>query len=135
MPGTLLRHLRRRRMRFGPEPSRGSRGRDLIVVALALVATRATVGAQESVTPLAPISVSTTTGEKPQSKVWFHAGSWWTVLPSTSVSPTGTWLWRLEPDNSWTNVLRLAASTGAKADALAVGDTTHVLLHGSSSTL
>src|SRR5262249_58993003 len=56
-------------------------------------------------------------------------------LPSTSVSPTGTWLWRLEPDNSWTNVLRLAASTGTKADALAVGDTTHVLLHGSSSTL
>src|SRR6059036_2022737 len=91
--------------------------------------------AQETITPLAPISVSTTTGEKPQSKLWFHAGRWWAVLPSKAVKPTGTWLWRLEADNRWTNVLRLSSSTKAKADAKTIGDVTHVLLHGGSPQL
>jgi len=93
------------------------------------------VAAQEQVTALAPVKVSTTTGEKPQSKLWFHAGRWWAVLPSTSVRPAGTWLWRLGADNRWTNVLRLTSSTKTKADAKAVGDVTHVLLHGARPQL
>src|SRR5437867_4454783 len=60
--------------------------------------------AAETITPLGSPAVSASTGEKPQSKVWFHANQWWAVLPSTSVSPVGTWLWRLEPDNSWTKI-------------------------------
>jgi len=91
--------------------------------------------AQETVTPLTPIPVSTTTGEKPQSKLWFHAGHWWAVLPSTAVSPTGTWLWRLEADHHWTNVLRLSSNTTTQADTKALGDVTHILLHSSSPQL
>ena len=93
------------------------------------------VDAQETFTTLANVSVSTTTGDKPQSKLWFHGDRWWAVLPSTAVSPSGTWLWRLEGDNTWTNLLRLSASTSTRADTLAVGDVTHVLLHGSSPQL
>jgi hypothetical protein len=91
--------------------------------------------AQETVTQLAPLQLSTTTGEKPQSKVWFHAGRWWAVLPSRAVTPTGTWLWRLGADNRWTNVLRLSSSTSAKADVRPVGELAHVLLHAGSSQL
>ncbi len=88
-----------------------------------------------SLVPLDGISVSQTTGEKPQSKIWFHAGTWWTVLPSTAVSPSGTWLWRLEDDTSWTNVLRLSSRTDTKADTKVVGDVTHVLLYSSAPVL
>jgi len=56
--------------------------------------------AQETVEVLDPISVSANTAEKPQSKVWLHADTWWAVAPSTSVSPSGTWIWRLESDHS-----------------------------------
>ena len=108
---------------------------DGLTFILMLMATRRVALAQETITTLSKISVSTTTGEKPQSKIWFHAGRWWTVLPSTSVSPTGTWLWRLGADNRWTNVLRLASSTSSKADAKVVGDVTHVLLHSGAPQL
>ena len=30
--------------------------------------------------------------EKPQSKVWFNGHTWWAVLPTNAVAPTGTWL-------------------------------------------
>ena len=33
------------------------------------------------------IPISASTGEKPQSKVWQHGGSWWAVMPSTTVAP------------------------------------------------
>ena len=69
------------------------------------------------------IPISTNTGEKPQSKAWHHAGTWWVVLPNDS--PAGTWIWRLEPDDSFAAVLRLSTSTDAKADVIAVGDTIH----------
>src|SRR5262245_17103393 len=107
----------------------------LVGAAALVVFTIATAAAQETVTPLGTINVSTTTADKPQSKLWFNAGTWWTVLPSTSVSPTGTWLWRLEPSRQWTNVLRLSSSTSARADARALGDVTHVLLYGSPAQL
>jgi Concanavalin A-like lectin/glucanases superfamily/Bacterial TSP3 repeat len=91
--------------------------------------------ATPTVVPVAPVAVSADTGEKPQSKVWLHAGTWWAVLPSTSLSPAGTWLWRLEGNDTWTNVLHLSNSTTARADAKAVGNVTHILLHGSSPEL
>lgn len=93
------------------------------------LAHRATVTRGASTTILTPVAVSQDTGEKPQSKVWQYNSTWWNVLPSTSVSPAGTWLWRLQPDNSWTNVLKLSDSTDAKADVKPVGDVAHVLLH------
>jgi hypothetical protein len=109
-----------------------------VVAALATLIPTMLVGdvfGQETVTRLAPLTLSQTTGEKPQSKVWRHGGHWWAVLPSDAVDPTGTWLWRLESDNHWTNVLRLSSSTSAKADVRALGDVTHVLLHTSSARL
>ena len=51
------------------------------------------------------------------------------------MSPSGTWLWRLEADTSWTNVLRLSTRTDTKADAKVVGDVTHVLLYSSAPVL
>ena len=87
--------------------------------------------AAETSTALTPLSVSTDTGEKPQSKVWFHRGTWWAVLPSTS--PSGTWVWRLNPNNSWSNVLQLSARTDVKADVKNTGAVTHVLLYSASS--
>ena len=109
--------------------------RPWLAVVVLLVSTAPIAVAQETITPLASISLSQTTGEKPQSKLWFHAGHWWAVLPSKSAKPAGTWLWRLEADNHWKNVLRLSSSTKTKADAKAVGDVTHVLLHGGSPQL
>jgi hypothetical protein len=93
--------------------------------------------AQEAVIALDTIDASASTGEKPQSKVWDHAGTWWAVLPTTSVSPNGTWIWRLEleSDLSWTNVLKISDSTSSKADAKMVGDVVHILLHDSSPEL
>lgn len=64
------------------------------------------------------------TGEKPQSKVWSHAGFWWCVLPTAS----GSWIHRLD-GTSWTPTLQLSSSTTAHADCRAVGAVTHVLLY------
>jgi hypothetical protein len=74
-------------------------------------------------TTLQPTAVSTTTGEKPQSKTWTHGGYWWCVLPNT----TGTWLKRLD-GTAWTDVLKLSNATNSKADVKTVGDVAHVLL-------
>src|SRR5581483_1022911 len=104
-------------------------------LAFSLVAARRRAFAQDTFTALAKLPASTDTCCKPQSKLWFHDGRWWAVMPSTSAKPSGTWLWRLEPNHSWTNVLRLSAATGTRADARAVGDVTHILLHGSSPQL
>ncbi|WP_052436196.1 LamG domain-containing protein [Georgenia sp. SUBG003] len=79
-----------------------------------------------------PISVNT--GEKPQSKIWSHDGTWWAVLASTSVSPAGTWLWRYDA-GGWTNVLRLTSDATLRADTKRVGDVTHIMLHGPSPVL
>jgi hypothetical protein len=90
--------------------------------------------AQETWTTLPAIATSDTTGEKPQSKVWFHGHTWWAVLPTNAVTPTGTWLFRLEPDNTWSAVLRVSSIKG-KADTLEKGNLTHVLVAGTSSSV
>ena len=90
--------------------------------------------AQETIIPLGSIKVSKDTGYKPQSKVWFHDGTWWAILPSTSVSPSGTWVWKLEANGQWTNALRVSSRTDSRADAKAIGDgsVVHILLHDSA---
>jgi hypothetical protein len=80
-------------------------------------------------TPLTALTVSATTGEKPQSKVWTYAGKWWCVLPNGS----GTWVWELN-GTTWTSVLKLSNSTQVHADVKAVGGVTHVLLFNGAST-
>lgn len=84
-----------------------------------------------NIIPIEDIDVTTTTGEKPQSKVWFHDSYWWAVLPIKS----GTKLWRLE-ENKWINLLHLSDSTNIKADTKAIGNMAHILLfHGVESEL
>ncbi|TXK36404.1 T9SS type A sorting domain-containing protein [Pontibacter qinzhouensis] len=78
---------------------------------------------------LAPITISTNTGEKPQSKVWTHAGQHWAVLPNSS----GTYLWRLDGTN-WTSILRLSTRTSTKADCKEVGNIAHILLYQGSNS-
>src|SRR5947209_2597725 len=109
--------------------------RPWIAVGALLVSTAPIAVAQETITPLASISLSQTTGEKPQSKLWFHAGHWWAVLPSTAVSPTGAWVWRLDADNRWRNVLRLSSNTTTRADVKTIEDLTHVFLYSTSPQL
>jgi len=92
--------------------------------------------AQETWTVLPAVSTTDTTGEKPQSKAWFHGHTWWTVLPSTSPSSPsgGTWLFRLEPTNTWSPVLEVSSHSG-KADTLVAGDVTHVLIVDTQSEM
>lgn len=82
------------------------------------------------------IPLSGTTGEKPQSKLWFARGTWWAALASTSTTPAGTWVWRHDASaGTWTNVVRISDRTDVRADVKVVGDVAHVLLHGPTTSL
>ena len=74
---------------------------------------------------LAATPTSTSTGEKPQSKVWFFANDWWAVFPND----TGSWLWRLD-GNQWSEVLQLSTKPDTQADYefWVDGDLVHILL-------
>lgn len=79
-----------------------------------------------SVTNLNSVSISNmahATGEKPQSKVWFHDQNWWAVLPDSG----GTYIWRLD-GVSWSRILRISPDIDTKADCRAAGNVTHILL-------
>ncbi len=76
----------------------------------------------------ANLSVSENTGEKPQSKVWEHAGQWWSVMPNSS----GTWVFRLDGTN-WTPTYQITSDNSVHADVKPAGDLAHVLLFGGSS--
>ncbi|MDP6040199.1 MAG: hypothetical protein QGG64_16735, partial [Candidatus Latescibacteria bacterium] len=69
-------------------------------------------------------------GEKPQSKVWFHDSTWWCILPGTVSGKTAQRIYRLK-GSQW----QLADSReqvvdereGARADVLPQGDAIYVL--------
>jgi hypothetical protein len=88
-----------------------------------------------SCTTLQPKPLTAGTGEKPQSKVWYHAGAWWSVFPTNAsgASSAGTWLWKLE-GTAWTEVLKLSDRTDVKADAKAAGSVAHILLYAGTNT-
>ena len=102
-----------------------------VPASLVLLSPRGAVVTRASTTSLTPLAVSQDTGEKPQSKVWQYNNTWWAVMPNSS----GTYLWKLEGDNSWASVLKLSESTNARADVKAVGGVTHILLHDSTPEL
>jgi uncharacterized repeat protein (TIGR01451 family) len=91
--------------------------------------------AQEMWTLLPSIPDFRNTEAKPQSKVWFHGHTFWAVLAGSAGPHTGTWLMRLEPDNTWAYALQLSTNTGTKADVKEVGDVVHILMHNSGSHL
>ncbi len=104
-----------------------------LVLIAAAIAFPFPLNAQEflSLTPLNEFSVTATTGEKPQSKVWTYYNYWWAVMPNS----TGTKLFRLD-GTSWTSVLSLSPATDTHADVKVAGNTVHILLfRGTSSEL
>ena len=82
-----------------------------------------------SVTALEPLPIANNTADKPQSKVWIHAGQHWAVLPDSK----GTHVWRLD-GTTWTKVVTIYSSTYAKADCKVVGNVTHILLFRGNNT-
>jgi hypothetical protein len=82
-----------------------------------------------SLTDIDPISISTTTREIPQGKVWKYDGKWWTIL-STSA---GTKVFRLDA-SGWTDALTLVTSTNARADCRVVGNLVHTILYRGANT-
>ena len=81
-------------------------------------------GAPFKTIPLHDVPVPAATGEKPQSKLWFHDGHWRAVLSATG----GAKLWRLEGRN-WGEVLHLSDATKATADIATIGNLAHILLY------
>ncbi|MEI6946378.1 hypothetical protein V9K67_04190 [Paraflavisolibacter sp. H34] len=73
---------------------------------------------------IAPLPIASHTGQKPQAKLWTHAGAWWTVLSTGD----GTNIFRLD-GAQWTPVLQVATSTNAKADCRVAGEVVHLLLY------
>ena len=72
-----------------------------------------------------------TTGEKAQSKLWFHQGEWWSAFSDEDAS----WLWRLDGD-TWTRILLLSANKYVRADYEldAGGDLVHLLLFDANAS-
>jgi hypothetical protein len=87
-----------------------------------------------AIVALQNLSVSQDTGEKPQSKVWEHAGQSWTVMPNSS----GTWVHRLD-DTRWTPTLQISTNNSTRADVKSIDNMAgnmamaHVLLQDGSS--
>lgn len=82
-----------------------------------------------SVLTLDPITLSASTGEKPQSKVWEYDGSWWCVLPTNlRGTPSGTWIWKLV-GTTWVGHLQLSTELGTVADVKVAGSIVHILLY------
>ena len=101
----------------------------LLILAVANTFLPGELGAENSFAPFAIIAlqdldVAANTGEKPQSKVWFHDNRWWAVLPDS----TGTKLWQLD-DMRWVNVLHLSDLTNIHADTKKFDHITHILLY------
>ncbi len=103
------------------------------ILFLIIIAVNATAKSNQSpedscativITPLQELVITTNTGEKPQSKIWFHDDTWWAVLPNTK----GTKLWKLV-DTTWVNVLHISDSTNTRADIRAIGNLTQILLY------
>lgn len=114
----------------------GSAYRPVLNVLLAvLLAGRLEVAGEPAAgTVLPELEVTANSGEKPQSKVWFHAGDWWAVLASQHDGAAGTWLWRLDEERRWSAECRLTEATCGRADVRASGDVTHVLVHAGATS-
>jgi hypothetical protein len=79
--------------------------------------------ATATVTEFAPIAVTSSTGEKPQSKVWVHDDQTWAVLGQRDG------LYACQFDGAgWVPKLRLSPQLGIKADVKVVGEVVHVLM-------
>ena len=76
-------------------------------------------------------STTTSSGEKPQSKIWTRNGEWFAVFPIDS----GTWLHRLD-GAAWTPLLEFSSETDMRADYAIdeLSGDVHVLLFDEANT-
>ncbi len=126
---------------LGPSSTRASRcsfiGRLAFIIQIILGpflwSDGAVVRAQETWTVLPSLPTSDDTSTTVQSKAWFHGHTWWAVL-SSSTPTSGSWLYRLESNNTWTQVLKVSSMKG-KADTKASGDLTHILIVSSDAQI
>jgi hypothetical protein len=87
-----------------------------------------------SITSIKSMTISSNTGEKPQSKVWSYDNTWWSVLSDF----TGTYIWKLKNVNneySWVKSLQLSNSTKTFADCKVNANSLHILLFDKSISL
>ncbi|MGH2793165.1 MAG: Ig-like domain-containing protein [Actinomycetota bacterium] len=72
------------------------------------------------------------TGEKPESKLWFHDGQWWGAMVSPTNAGAHT-IWRLG-QSSWTNTgVVIDTRPATKEDVLSLGPTLYATSRASSS--
>ncbi len=97
----------------------------MIAVLLLIILTAATLKAQgfKTLTPLTPITATAGTLDKPQSKLWFYQGYWFTVIPIT----VGTYVYRLD-GTTWTQLIKISAQTLVRADVKLYGNNTYIIL-------
>ena len=81
------------------------------------------------ISPITPFENNTSTGEKPQSKVWTHDNRWFSVM----TDDTGTHVFRLD-SLAWTKVFTLSSSGNFKADVTPDGDVAHILLYNGTAS-
>ena len=84
--------------------------------------TRALLAAVVGSQLLNDFTITGNVGEKPESKIWQHAGNWWGVFSDT----VGTHVWRLD-GQTWTKTFKISDAKGVQVDAKADGNVTHVL--------
>jgi hypothetical protein len=82
-----------------------------------------------SVTPLQSVAFAEDAGLKPQSKIFEHDETWWTVMPNK----TGTWVYRLD-GTTWTQTQQISTNKKVHADVKLDGDLAHVLLFSGSKS-
>lgn len=71
------------------------------------------------------------TGEKPESKLWFHDGSWWAAMVSPTSGGAHT-IWRLG-QTGWTDTgVVIDSRPASKEDVLAAGSTLYVASRAAS---
>jgi hypothetical protein len=86
-----------------------------------------------SVNDIAPLTISSNTGEKPQSKVWNYDNNWWAVLADAE----GTYIWKLKSNNDeykWIKTLKISDSSNTYADCKLNLNRIHILLFDKSTT-
>lgn len=105
---------------------KSQRVQNKLLIILSLLLVTAVVQAQsfKTITSLGTINANATTADKPQSKVWFYGGYWWTVAP---VASDGTYIFRLD-GTTWTQLVQISTSTSTKADVKSQEDTVNILL-------
>lgn len=85
-------------------------------------------------TTINPMTISSHTGEKPQSKTWNYDTKWWAVMPDSS----GTYIWELKLLNQeyqWIKSLKISESSKTYADCKLSSNLIHILLFDKSTLL